>query len=357
MEVNAKISPFQGRGKEVGKDAHQPPKVGELMGAALDKLAQLRKVAPESEIKPFRATDQDQPIDGKGGRQKLLKRARSKYITNGITGKLSALKSPLKKSYINTFFCATALQQKGQVITSTYCGNRWCLVCNRIRTARLISGYADALKELPDKHFVTLTKPNVPSHLLRAEIQAMQLELRAILNGDFRKKKIRIRGIRKIECTYNTKRDDYHPHFHFIVSGKEQAHLLRDAWMRRNTSANIAAQDIRKCDENSVMELFKYFTKVIQDGNLYPKQLDNIFRAMRRLRVFQPFGIRKAVSEDIEELISEEYELKMAEVVWQWRDDHQSGDWYSVDTGEALTGYSPNDWAKGFRAEDIQREL
>ena len=356
MEVNAKISPYQGRGKEVGNDAHQPPKVGELMGAALDKLAHLRKVASETEIKPLRATDQDQPIDGKGGRQKLLKRARSKYITNGITGKLRALKSPLEKSYLNTFFCCSSMQQKGQVITSTYCGNRWCLLCNRIRTARLISGYQKPLTDLPDLHFVTLTRPNVSAHLLRSEIKTMLSELREIQNGFFRKNKIQFRGIRKIECTYNIKRDDYHPHFHLIVSGREQAYLLRDLWVKRNPTANLAAQDIRKCDENSLLELFKYFTKIIQDGKLYAQPLDNIFRAIRRVRVFQPFGIRK-VSEEIEELISEEYEIQMREVVWIWRDDQQSGDWYSVETGEGLTGYAPNDWAKGFRAEDLQKEL
>jgi Replication protein len=323
-----------------------PELVGAIIGRSLDKLAQLRQAPSNASKNAPKAPDGGHQDD----RKKLLKRAKAKYITNGISNRLRNLDSPLHKSYINTFFCAQTLRQAGQKLTGRYCGNRWCLVCNRIRTGRLISAYQDPLVSLPDKYFVTLTRPNVKGDELRDEIKTLIAHLRVILNDDLRRKhKVKLKGIRKLECTYNTKRNDYHPHFHFIVSGKREAELLVSSWLNRCPTASPLAQDIRKCDDGSVMELFKYFTKVVQDGRLYPYALDISFRAMRKLRVYQPFGIRK-VSEEVEDIISEQYDHLMDdEIIWVWRDDHQSGDWYSRHTGEALTEYKPNEWAMQFR--------
>lgn len=323
-----------------------PKAIGPLLGRSLDKLAQLRKVVSEG---PEKAPDKATPEAGVDAK-KLLKRAKAKFITNGISNRLRNLDSPLHKSYLNTYFCAQTLRQAGQKLTGRYCGNRWCLVCNRIRTGRLISGYKDPLMVLPDKYFVTLTRPNVKADELREEIKTLIAHIRVIMNDDlFKKHKVRLRGIRKLECTYNTKRNDFHPHFHFIISGKREAELLMFYWLKRCPTASPNAQDIRKCDDGSVMELFKYFTKVVQDGRIYPEALDVSFQAMRKLRVYQPFGIKK-VSEEVEDIITEEYDHLMEdEIIWVWRDDQQSGDWYSRHTGEALTDYRPNEWAISFR--------
>ena len=89
----------------------------------LDTLAQLRTETPS---KP--------PVT-------LVKRAKAKFLTNGLSFPLIDLNSPLKKSYWLTWHCTSVLLQEGQKITSRYCNNRWCIVCNRIRTAKLINGY------------------------------------------------------------------------------------------------------------------------------------------------------------------------------------------------------------------------
>jgi len=119
-----------------------------VSGLPLDTLAQLAKVV-------------------------LGKRARSKYISNAISLRLSDLQSDLRQSYFNTYHCSDVLVQSGQKITSKYCNNRWCLTCNRIRTAKLIIGYRKPLSELIDPQFVTLTIPNVTGDQLVDAISEM----------------------------------------------------------------------------------------------------------------------------------------------------------------------------------------
>jgi hypothetical protein len=309
---------------------------------ALDKLAQLRpddvKHTPKG---PF-------TTDGKlseVGRKTLQKRARAKYMTNGITDKLRRLDSELKQSYLNTFFCASILVQDGFKLTGRYCNNRWCLVCNRIRTAKLIVAYGDVLERLPDKHFVTLTIPNVPGADLHAAIRQMGVQIRRIQNQVFRKRGAPIVGVRKLECTYNAIRNDFHPHFHLVVSGAQAAADLVSEWLKTFPEACRAAQDYRPADLRATMELFKYFTKVLTKprngkATVYASALDTIFGAMRGLRVFQPMGIRKDIPEDIEEIQAEIYrDLEDRETHWDWVDN----DWVDKSTGEVLSDYTPSE--------------
>lgn len=274
-------------------------------------------------------------------RKLLQKRARSKYITNSVSIKLAALGSVLEQSYWNSYHCCGVLRQSGKSVVGKYCNNRWCLTCNRIRTAKLINGYAESLRELPDKRFVTLTIPNVSGESLKKTIEKM-VESLVLIQKSFRKRKVKIVGIRKLECTYNPARNDFHPHFHLIVSGETISKLLIDEWLKRFPSATREAQNEKPADDNSAMELFKYFTKIVTKKRFYISALDTIFTAMYGKRTFQPMGIKKIVSEDISELQKIVYEdLEERESLWTWVDE--ATDWIDFDTGETLTGYSPSE--------------
>jgi plasmid rolling circle replication initiator protein Rep len=269
--------------------------------------------------------------------EKLRKRARAKYVTNSVTLRLTKLDSTLRKSYLNTFFCASTLRQSGNKITGKYCNNRWCVVCNRIRTAKLIQGYSTVLESLPDKQFVTLTIPNVTASDLSVTIRKMISDLSVIVKRN-KSNGLNIKLLRKLECTYNPLRNDYHPHFHLIVSGCNVSNVILEQWLKMYPEATKQAQDIRPADKGAIIELFKYFSKIISKGSIYPKPLDTIFRAMYQRRVFQPVGIKK-ITEDIEELQSEIYaDLIEAERTWTWIEN----DWVDEQTGELLTGYEPS---------------
>jgi hypothetical protein len=288
--------------------------------------------------------------DGKS----LIRRARAKFFSYAVVFPLIALDSPLHKSYWNTYHCCETLAREGETVTGSYCKNRWCTVCNRIRTAVLINTYKPVLESWEDKWFVTLTIPNVPAEELKDALKGMQVEFSRIRKTlgkrNERGKGEKFVGFRKLECTYNPNRNDYHPHYHVIVKGEQMARELLSEWLRRFPDADNKAQDIRPADDDSVMELFKYFTKLItkanrsKDGQVFIKPLDVIFQAIRGKRTFQNFGFTapKEVEKPDEKAmeLADEIEEEVIREVYQWKQEHH--DWISRQTGKVLTGYVPS---------------
>jgi len=270
----------------------------------------------------------------------LRKRAKNRYFSTELARTLTALDSPLNKAYRRTLFdCSSLLLQEGHKVTSRYCNARWCNTCNRIRTAKLLEGYRKPLEAFSDLQFVTLTIPNVPEQDLKEAIKTMLKTIVLIVRS--RRRTTELNGIRKLECTYNAEADTYHPHFHFFIDGKENAEWIVSQWLQRNPTASHKAQKILK--GNNLIELFKYTTKIVSKTDkgfqVYVKPLDSIFQAMYKLRTFQPFGNVRMVSEDIEDIQSDTYDIPYYEsVVWMW----EGSDWYSMLTGEPLTGYEPS---------------
>jgi len=279
--------------------------------------------------------------------QNLKRRARAKFIGRALVLELVKIDSPLKKSYWNTWHCSNEILQDGKTLTSKYCNNRWCPVCNRIRTGKLIKGYMSELAKMQDPQFVTLTIPNVPGEDLKDTIEDMISTFIKIKNLFYGRRAYKLNGIRKVEVTHNDETGEYHPHFHLVLDGREVGEALIAEWLKRYSDANRRAQDIRRADENSMIELFKYTTKlttknkVTRDGNkivmqINPEALDVIFQALYRKRTFQAMGWVKMVSEDIDELDAQEIEdMEEGCDVWSW--EQEVSDWVNS-AGELLTG-------------------
>jgi plasmid rolling circle replication initiator protein Rep len=270
------------------------------------------------------------------------KRARAKAFTNSYLFDLIDLKSPLVKSYWNTYHCSRTILQEDRKFTAKYCNNRWCLTCNRIRTAKMINGYSSSIEQFDNPQFVTLTIPNVKAKDLRIAIEEMNVALMHIRRNLKKTYKINLKALRKYESTYNLRTNTFHPHFHLIVEGKDTSDLLVDLWLKQFTKADRKAQDVRLASETSLTELCKYFTKIIAKDNDYnPRALDIMFRAVKGKRTFQPIGIRKDVSEDVDEIQSQEVDFKPpSNEIWVYETDVY--DWVTHD-GELLCEYSPSD--------------
>jgi hypothetical protein len=283
---------------------------------------------------------------GTSTKKSLKSRAKKKYLSSKISGALANLKgSDLHKSYWGSQYCNSRLYAENGRVTSQYCNARWCITCNRIRMAKLIVGYVTPLKNLEKKYFVTLTVPNCSNSELFGVIRNMLHCCKSIMETMKKRKQrgasmYQLIGIRKMECTYNSDRNDYHPHFHFIISGEDAANDLVNEWVSRNPLCTRKAQDVRVANDDSVVELFKYFAKIVgknKKGELgiYIKPLNVIFCAMKGLRVFQPFGVIKDVTEDVEGIISENLDIE--DGAWDWYET----DWCNED-GECLSGYIPD---------------
>jgi hypothetical protein len=264
---------------------------------------------------------------------RLSNRIRSKYVNHEIIFPLLNLNSPLKKQYWDTWHCSKTIKQNGHELNARYCKHRWCLICNRIKTADCINSYAEELNKIENKAFLTLSRVNVPEDELNAEISLILKEFGQIINsleGKGRNKKIK--GIRKVEVTYNVNTNEFHPHIHGIFSF-EDAERIKKAWMRRCNELNIKVshkgQDIRMADENSVIEVFKYCTKLFKINkeekdqfgrqiiNVDVKPLDVIFQALRKRRTFSAYGLKKKKIDKKEE--KEVYDFLDFKIeTWVW---------------------------------------
>jgi hypothetical protein len=162
---------------------------------------------------------------------------------------------------------------------------------------RAINRYSPALTSWDRRWFVTLTAPNVPDYQLAQEFRRYLADVAAIALSMKRSHRVKLVALRKLEDTHNERRDDYHPHFHFIVRDEAAARLLVQLWLKWRPDARAIAQDVRPATNGDVRELFKYFTKIVTRaagkdearGSVRVAQAENldvICSAMRGLGVF-----------------------------------------------------------------------
>lgn len=308
---------------------------------ALDTSAQLDKVAE------------------KEARERLQKRARAKYLTVPLVEALIKVGGPMEKSYRRSLDCYGILKQRDGQLTGRRCKCRWCLACNRIRTAISWERYGDLLvtKGAPHERdfLVTLTVPNVHHGSLRGRVQAMHSTFaRIVRRMKAAKGRPALDALRKSEVTYNADRRDFHPHLHVIVRGRHPSDMLVSEWLVEWGEARRSAQDVRPLDRGGAAELFKYFTKLPTPGqhgrsnSFAPEALNTIFSALKGLRTLQPYGLffanQRLRGKTDEELMDEGYTGSPESdaphrTAWVW--EQSIGDWCDRRTGLILGWHEP----------------
>lgn len=291
------------------------------------------------------------PITRKEHTRTLEKRAQSKYFTHALgLGLLKASRGSgsCVNGYRRTLQCSSEIHvmPDGRAVSS-YCKNRWCITCNRIRTAITIKKYAPILETWTDAYFVTLTVRNVTGNELGRTVSEMIATFQKIA-GTLKKRAQRGKGakfvgVRKFECTANAKRDDYHPHFHIIVRGEANAHALRRAWLNEYSGhANALAQDVRKADMQGSIELFKYVSKLvvkIEGGSargVYADMQNVIFESIRGIRTLQTFGFKLPAIEDSELQAEGDGQINAGARRGLFLYNHSCANWGEIETGELL---------------------
>jgi len=286
-----------------------------------------------------------------------VKRAQSKAIFRPLLTVLCELRSPLEKPYRSSYYCCETFVQLDDVLTSRYCKQRWCPICNRIRTAIMLNHYGPVLEAWPEPYFVTLTRQTVPVELL-GDTYVKSLSKFNAVKDSMRKSRtapLKLVALRKTECTFNVTDDRYHLHYHVITATANMAYRLRDGWLSRHPVelANPRAQDVRRVDDRSLKELFKYATKLVTKGRdarrqyVPPGALDNIFQALRGKRLLQPIGFKVPTpvleaETDFDTTGGIPALTRLGEkILWDWVQD--ATDWVDFTTGEVLSGYTPTD--------------
>lgn len=201
-----------------------------------------------------------------------------------------------KKQYWKTYHCKNVLIQQGNKLVGSLCRKRWCQNCNRIRTAELVNDYKKPLQDIQkddDLYLITLTAPTVNGRNLSSEITKRYKAFSRIKDNLRRNYGIKLVGIRKLEVTYNEIDDKFHPHFHLIQQGKQQAELTQKLWLEQPLNAGIKGQDITLINANSpknLLEVFKYATKGTAKDKTEAKALHRIYNSLKGKRIFQTYG-------------------------------------------------------------------
>lgn len=232
--------------------------------------------------------------------------------------------SPFRQKYLKAIICSRELTAKDGKITGIYCNQRFCITCNRIRTAKLINKYLGQLQKIEDAQFITLTLKNCKAEELPDRVKFM-IKTWGIIQKKFYKKGNTI-GFRKIEITYNQKFNDYHPHFHAIINTKTNAEKVVTNWIKAVKEAGIeidpAWQNIKPAKAGSEKELMKYTTVLLpkrkkgqswedlleKDGYIrkHLQSQDIIYRALDKIRTFQYFGFKQNETEPEQDSLEEE---------------------------------------------------
>lgn len=269
----------------------------------------------------------------------LKKRGLSKFVTRSFLGELIDLKSPRQKQYWNTYHCTSTLLQKSTgEVTASFCKNRWCVVCNRIRTAKLIKQYKAPMDSMKSQVFVTLTTDFTNHCDTEAKLSHAISDYCKTFTKVWRRVKRkygRTIGIRKTEVTYNPASiwsgEHYHPHFHVLMpNDKGQADYLVSAWLKEYPKANRYAQSIKATNENTGVELFKYFAKLFdkaeESGGVVmpypPARMDSIFAVMQGRRIVQTYGGR--LTQPVDTFTDAEATLILNESrdeIWCWENE------------------------------------
>lgn len=203
---------------------------------------------------------------------------------------------------------------KRKIETAFFCKMRLCPGCawrSALRSAACVAAISQKLvTENRIMLFVTLTIPNVTADRLRQSC----LKLNTAWAKLMRRKAYAVwsDNIRKLEITYNAKRDDFHPHLHAIVFVKKnyfggsggyisQAQLLDD-WRNATGIDEITQVDVRRCrsresGSNAVLEVSKYSAKA-SDYTASERIFDVMYETLFHLRTMTYSGYAKELKAD-----------------------------------------------------------
>jgi len=211
----------------------------------------------------------------------------------------------------NTFlsFVADKTLEKQKLHKSNLCKNRFCPVCawRKARKDALgLSLMMQYIKQKEDKQFIflTLTTPNVTVEHLESEIKNYNKAFKKMIER--KKVKSIIKGyVRKLEITYNQKRDDYNPHFHVLIAVNKsyfkdtKAYISQKEWLEmwRDVTGNseITQVHIQKVKQNNNKELYEMAKYSGKDSDylINQKVFDAFYKSLKGKQVLVYSGLFK----------------------------------------------------------------
>ncbi|EGQ4234435.1 replication protein [Staphylococcus pseudintermedius] len=211
----------------------------------------------------------------------------------------------------NTFlsFVADKTLEKQKLYKANSCRNRFCPVCawRKARKDALgLSLMMQYIKQEESKEFIflTLTTPNVKAEALEDEIKHYNASFRRMSNRKIFKDVVK-GYVRKLEITYNKKRDDYNPHFHVLIAVNKsyftdkRYYINQKKWLELWRSATkdgsitqVHVQKIKQNNNKELYELAKYSSKD-SDYLASQKVFDAFYKSLKGKQILVFSGLFK----------------------------------------------------------------
>ena len=214
-----------------------------------------------------------------------------------------------RKNQVFQKFIKRHIGEKQKLYKANSCKNRFCPVCawRKARKDALgLSLMMQYIKQEEKKEFIflTLTTPNVKATKLESEIKRYNQSFRRLTNRKHFKS-IAKGYVRKLEITYNKKRDDYNPHFHvliavnksyftdkrYYISQQEWLDLWRDV-TGISEITQVQVQKIRQNNNKELYEMAKYSGKD-SDYLINQKVFDEFYKSLKGKQVLVYSGLFK----------------------------------------------------------------
>lgn len=224
-----------------------------------------------------------------------------------------------------------------------FCKNRFCPICSWLKAKKTAFKLMELIKviqleEQKEFVFVTLTVPNCSGEDLDYTIRELNKATQRLMQ---RKeiKSMNFGNIRKLEVTYNPKRNDFHPHIHMLWCVdksyfKSRKYLkkrrLLELWQSCAKNKNITQVDIKACEFKTVKDIMEIATYSVKIGDLfsYGKDIfDYFYIGLKGKRLIVYSGLFKEYKKKIEKKeidvdeIPELRELRektLYEIVYTW---------------------------------------
>lgn len=185
---------------------------------------------------------------------------------------------------------------------ANFCRARLCPMCNWRKSKKIFGQVLKVINAINDIEsyeyiFLTLTCKNVPSNLLKSQIDEILKSFMNLMRIS-KVKRITQGYFRSLEVTYNKKDDTYHPHIHCIIAVNKNYFTSRDyikqsdwvfLWQKCLKVDYLPVVDIRKfisSSDKSIAEVSKYTVKSSDilhfnsDGTINEKLTDKLVYAL-----------------------------------------------------------------------------
>jgi len=227
---------------------------------------------------------------------------------------------------------------KKKLNSANFCGNRFCPMCAWRKARKDAMKVEVMMRWIDGEHgkdfiFVNFTAPNVKGDKLRDEISNYNKAFNNLLRRD---EIISMNKgfVRKLEVTYNAKRDDYHPHFHCIFAVNksyftDRSYIKQSRWlelwqeaMRDDSITQVRVERARKTSKEdgrskAIYEVAKYVAKS-EDYTRSQEVFDVFYKSLKGRQVLTFGGLFKEAVKKYKAKELEHYKIiDETEYIWQ----------------------------------------